>query len=267
MEQVAFRVGGLTIYWYGVLVVAGFVAGLWTASRRCVNDRLPGDVIVDMGPWLMLGAIVGARILHVISYWREDYAGKPVWEIFMVHHGGLVFFGGLVGSSLACIFYTRAKGLPLWKLADALAPSVALGHAFGRIGCLMNGCCYGVATSLPIAVRYPAPHLTEGQGVHPTQIYESLLNLALYGFLAWKYRRKSFDGQVFVFYLVAYAVIRFNVEFLRGDYLGPRLGGWATPGQVGSLLVLVLGVWLWIALKKGSAPDQDPKSQGASSNG
>src|SRR6185369_15968397 len=109
------------------------------------------------------------------------FAGRPFSEVFMVHHGGLVFYGGLIGASLACILYTRLKRLALWKIADILAPSIALGHAFGRIGCLMNGCCYGRPCSLPWAIYFPPshvvrdgkdvliPHESGGVGVHPNQ--------------------------------------------------------------------------------------------------
>ena len=111
---------------------------------------------MDLGPWIIVGAIIGARTLYVISYWRESFANEPWWEIFMVQHGGLVFYGGLIGSSLATILYAQLKGLPLWRMADIFAPSVALGHVFGRVGCLMNGCCYGRATDLPWAIHFPA---------------------------------------------------------------------------------------------------------------
>lgn len=245
MDQIAFRILGFNVYWYGVLVATGFLLGLWSASRRGQRDGIPGEVIADLGIWLMLGAIVGARLLHVISYWREEFADKPLWEIFMIRHGGLVFYGGLIGASLATIFYTRLKALPLWKLADALAPSIALGQVFGRLGCFLNGCCYGLPTHLPWAVYYPAGNPTHGTGVHPTQLYEALLDLGLYAGLAWFYRRKRFDGQVFALYLIAYALLRASVEFFRGDYEVRYLGGWATPAQLVSLGVGAVGVWFW----------------------
>ena len=109
----------------------------------------------------------------------------------MVQHGGLVYYGGLIGASLACIIYSAWKKLPLWRLADILAPSIALGYVFGRFGCLMNGCCYGRPTTMPWGIRFPAGHETYPNFVHPTQIYDSLLNLGLYLFLAWLYRRKN----------------------------------------------------------------------------
>jgi phosphatidylglycerol:prolipoprotein diacylglycerol transferase len=184
----------------------------------------------------------------VISYWHEFFEGKPLAEIFMVWKGGLVFYGGLVGATLAGIFYIRLKKLPLWKVADILAPSIALGYVFGRIGCLLNGCCYGRACNLPWAIRFPAdnPLNPPTFPVHPTEIYDSLLNLGLYAFLAWLYRRKKFDGQVFGVYLVCYAVLRSFVEMFRGDYPEYQhyLGGWATPAHLASILILAVGLVL-----------------------
>ncbi|MBU6402339.1 MAG: prolipoprotein diacylglyceryl transferase, partial [Verrucomicrobia bacterium] len=160
MHKIAFELGGLTIYWYGILVAAGFLVGLWTASRRSWRDGIPGEAIVDLSPWLIGGGIVGARILYVVSYWREYFVSKPIWEILMVRHGGLVFYGGFLGAALTGVAYARSRRLNLWKLADTLAPSIALGHAFGRIGCLMNGCCYGRPTHLPWAICFPPDHET-----------------------------------------------------------------------------------------------------------
>ena len=241
----------MKIHWYGVLVAVGFIAGLWTASRRSARENISPEIIMDLGPWLILGAIFGARTLYVVSYWREHFADKPLWEIFMVQRGGLVFYGGLIGSSLACILYARARKLPLWKLADILAPSVALGHAFGRLGCLMNGCCFGRVCDLPWAIQFPEGHETHplnsaATPVHPTQIYESLLNFSLYFALVWFHRRKRFDGQIFAAYLIGYALLRAFVETFRGDYPVHYLGGWATPAQLISAGILLTGfILMW----------------------
>ena len=127
-----------------------------------------------------MAGLLGARALYVISYWEEGFAGKPWYEVFMIHHGGLVFYGGLIGAVLTSVVYVKWKRLPPMKVGDALAPSIALGHVFGRIGCFLNGCCFGSACSLPWAVRFPAEHQTAGQPVHPSQLYEAGLNLLLY---------------------------------------------------------------------------------------
>ena len=248
MHKIAFHLGSFTIYWYGVLVALGLLAGLWTAGRRAPLSGIRSETVIDLGPWLILGTIVGARGLYVLSYWSEGFAGQPLWQIFNIRGGGLVFYGGLIGASLACILYVRFKKLPLWKIADVLAPSIALGHAFGRIGCLMNGCCFGRACDLPWAIHFPDDHATRGAGVHPTQIYEAVLNLGLYAALAWLYRRKKFDGQIFASYLVLYAVLRAFVEIFRGDYTASYLYGQATPGQVLSIPIFAAGVLLWWVL-------------------
>ncbi len=258
MHPIAFKIGSWPVHWYGVLVAFGFLAGLWTASRRARLYGLRPEQIGDAGPWLILGTIIGARALYVTTYWNEKFAGGPWWEIFMVQHGGLVFYGGLIGASLAVIFYCAARKIPLWKLADAFAPSIALGYVFGRLGCLMNGCCYGRACSLPWAVRYPIGHETYPDAgaatpVHSTQVYDSLLNLGLYLFLAWLYRWKKFDGQIFAAYLVCYAVIRALVEYFRGDYTQAHIhGGFMTPAQLISVGILVTGIALAVVLTRRS---------------
>lgn len=248
MHPIAFEWGGLTIHWYGVMVALGFLAGLWTASRRAPRTGIAAEQILDLGPWLIVGAILGARALYVISYWRESFAGQPLWEIFAIWRGGLVYYGGLIGASLACILYVRRKKLLLWRVADILAPSVALGYVFGRMGCLLNGCCYGRACALPWAIQFPPgnPLNPPAYPVHPTEVYESLLNLGFYAALAWLYRRKQFDGQVFAVYLVGYALLRSLVELFRGDYPEHQhyFGGWATPAHLVSILIFAAGMLL-----------------------
>lgn len=250
MHSVAIEIGGFAIYWYGILAALAFMAAFWTASRRAGLHGIPGQAIVDLAPWLIGGAIVGARIWYVVYFWRDEFSGKPLWEVFMLRRSGLVFYGGLVGASLATLVYSRVQALSLWKVADCLAPSIALGHGFGRIGCLMTGCCYGRPTDLPWAIHFPQDHWTNGVGVHPTQVYESALNFFLYFGLAWFYRRKSFDGQVFAVYLVFYAFLRAFVEAWRGDYPELYLGGTTTPAQIFSVLILGLGATLFWVLKR-----------------
>jgi len=254
VHRIAFEIGSFSVHWYGVLVAAGFLAGLWSASRRGLRDGIPPEQVADLGVWLIVGSLVGARTLYVVSYWQDSFAGKPWTEIFMVRHGGLVFYGGLIGASAATLIYVWRKRLSLWRMADALSPSIALGYVPGRIGCLMDGCCYGRPTDLPWAIHFPPEHETQGIGVHPTQIYDSFLNLVLYLGLAWLYRRKKFDGQVFAAYLAGYAVTRSFVEMFRGDYPVRYFGGWATPAQLVSLAVLAAGLILFWKLPRAAKP-------------
>jgi phosphatidylglycerol---prolipoprotein diacylglyceryl transferase len=252
------------VTWFGILVASGFMAGLWTASRRAMRVGINPETVIDAGMWLLLGTIVGARAWFVVSYWDESFAGQPLKEIFMVQHGGLVFYGGLIGASLACAVFAAVKKLPLWRLADVLAPSIALGSFFGRWGCLMNGCCYGRPTTMPWGIQFPPEARAAGNNtyptyVHPTEIYDSLLNLGLYALLAWLFRRKSFDGQVFAVYLICYAALRSFVEFFRGDYTPVHYWGGLTPGQIVSIGIALVGALLLWKLPRKAPPVQgDP---------
>lgn len=259
MHPVLIQLGPFTLHWYGLLVAVGFIVGLWTASRRGMEQGVRAESVMDLGPWLICGAIVGARFLYVISYWEESFAGKPFIEVFMVHHGGLVFYGGFVGAALTTMAYLNWKRLPMWKMADILAPSIALGYAFGRVGCFMNGCCYGKACDLPWAIRFPEGHETAGMPVHPTQFYESGMNLLLYVFLAWLYRNKKYEGQVFVVYLYAYSVLRSVIEVFRGDYQMNPGTFMVTPGQGFSLGILVVATFLHFFLKKAGVKSTSEK--------
>lgn len=253
MHPIAFHLGPLAVHWYGVLLAMGFLTGLWTAGRRAPLTGIAPEKISDAGLWLVVGAVLGARILFVATYWRESFSAQPLTEIFMVQRGGLVFYGGLLGGALACILFCRRQKLALWKVADVLAPSIALGYVFGRLGCLMNGCCFGRECPLPWAIHFPADHTTGGDPVHPTQIYDSLLNLGLYLALAWLYRRKKFDGQVFAAYFMCYAVTRSIVEVFRGDYSEAHRHAGLTPGQLVSLGIFTAGLVMFFVLRKRTA--------------
>jgi len=254
VHKIAFELGPLTVTWYGIFVASGFMAGLWTASRRALRLQIHPDAIMDLGPWLLLGAIVGARAFFVATYWPEEFAGRPIYEIFMVQRGGLVYYGGLIGASAACVIFARLKKLPLWRLADVLAPSIALGSFFGRWGCLMNGCCFGKTTTLPWGIQFPKGHETYPLCVHPTQIYDALLNLALYGFLAWLCRRRKFEGQVFGVYLVCYAALRSFIELFRGDYTSEHYWKGMTPAQMVSIGIFAAGLLLLWMRRRDTPP-------------
>lgn len=236
------------------MMALAFLAGLWTARLRARRENIPGDTIADLTLWLMAGAILGARAVYVTTYWRTEFADQPLSEIFMIQHGGLVYYGGLIGATLAGMIYLRWKKLPLWKTADVIAPSIALGSVFGRIGCLLNGCCYGRACALPWAIRFPPDEANTGvpTGVplHPTEIYDALLNLVLYVFLAWLFRRKKFDGQIFATYLILYAVFRGIVEYFRGDYPPDHIHFGLTSAQLVSVPIFIAGLALAAILSR-----------------
>ncbi len=260
MKPILFDIGGFQIHTFGLLVGLGFVAGLWLASRLARRAGLRPELVYDLAvPWIVIGALIGARTVYVISYWERDFAGRPWFETLEVWRGGLVFYGGLIGGSLAAIFRLKQLKLPLWRVGDCLAPGIALGHVFGRVGCLFNGCCYGHASNLPWAIRFPKGTLPFDGPVHPAQIYEALLDLALAGTLAWLHGRRRFDGQIFSLYLIAYAFVRTFAELFRGDYSvrSAPLAGILTPGQSTSIATLAAGLALYFVLRRGqSAPAQ-----------
>ena len=237
------------------MIALAFLAGLWTATLRARREKIPGEKIADVVLWLLVGSVIGARFTYVTTYWKDEFAGQPLSEIFMIQHGGLVYYGGFIGAVIAGVIYIRWKKLPLWKTTDVLAPSIALGNIFGRIGCLLNGCCYGRPTDLPWGIRFPADHPTGGVPVHPTEIYDALDNLILYLLLAWLFRRKKFDGQVFAAYLVCYAVTRSIVESFRGDYDAAHIHTMLrfTPGQLVSLGIFAAGIALFLLLPRRNA--------------
>lgn len=253
VDRIAFQLGPLAVTWYGLFVAGGFWVGAWSAARRAPLAGLKPDVIWDLLWVLIVGAIVGARALYVITYWRRDFQGQPLSEIFMVHHGGLVFHGGFIAATLAGFAWASWKRLPSWTLADILAPSIAFGHAIGRIGCLVNGCCYGRQCDLPWGIRYPGIHETRGVPVHPTQIYEAVLSALIGGVLARGFSRRRFDGQIFAIYLMAYGLARGAVEFFRGDYPDSALYfSRITPAHWISAGLVVLGIILYQSRRRFS---------------
>jgi phosphatidylglycerol:prolipoprotein diacylglycerol transferase len=242
------------------MIALAFLAGLWTATRRARRENISAERIADVTLWLMVGTIIGARFVYVTTYWKEEFANQPLSEIFMIQHGGLVYYGGFIGATLAGAIYLRWKQMPFWKTADVLAPSIALGSVFGRVGCLLNGCCYGRPTDVPWAITFTNPQAHELSGtplnvpLQPTEIYSALFNLALYLFLAWRFRRKKFDGQVFATYLMVYAIFRGIVECYRGDYSNLHYHLGLTPAQWIGVPMLLAGLALALFLSRRAEP-------------
>ena len=211
------RIGPLDIHTYGVFVALGFMSGLWVAARRAPREGFKPELITDLGVWLIATGMLGGKLFHILFFWDDFIAGWRAEGLRSLREG-FVFYGGFILATLTAVLYSRVKRLPLAKLVDVLAPSLALGHAFGRLGCFFNGCCYGKACALPWAVKFPAPHVMHGIPVHPTQLYEVFGNLAIFAGLSIFYPRKRFDGQIWWLYVLGYGVLRFLVEFFRGDY-------------------------------------------------
>jgi len=188
----------------------------------------------------MAGSIVGARFVYVTTYWREEFASQPLPEIFKIYHGGLVFYGGFIAGLITIIVYVRLNPkINFWQLADILAPAVSLGHVFGRVGCLLAGCCYGKPSSLPWAVKFSNTDSLAPKDVclHPTQIYEALGNLAIFLILDRFNKTEHKRGSTVLAYMALYGTMRFAMEFLRGDDRGPMFLG-LSQGQIISLILI-----------------------------
>jgi len=255
MNPVCFRIGSFPVHWYGVMMALGFFAGLanwtWLGRKRGWNFNFCSDLLF----WIMVSGIAGARVAYVISD-LDSFREEP-WTVFFVHQGGLIFYGGLIGGVLAVFVFARVRGVNSRALLDLVASSTPLGHAFGRIGCFLNGCCHGKVDSGPLAVTYPAESLAWWQQVHegllastaarslavtPVQLYEAALNLLTYLLLVHLYRGTRRHGLVCGVYFVVYACCRFVLEFLRGDARVTWLG--LSVAQILSFALVLAGAGL-----------------------
>jgi phosphatidylglycerol:prolipoprotein diacylglycerol transferase len=234
-------IGPLTLHTYGVLLAIAFITGLWVASRQAKAAGLDAARVTDMAVYVLIAGLVGAKVLLVIVEWNY-YARNPR-ELLSILQSGGVFYGGLIGAFPIAWWYARKHGLPPWRTADVLAPAVAIGQAIGRLGCFSAGCCYGRPAEVPWAVTFRDPYASRTVGtpldtaLHPTQIYEAIACLAIFFILLRMARRKRFDGQVTVAYVLLYAVARFVIEFYRGDAVRGTVFGWLSTSQFIALLL------------------------------
>ena len=246
MHQICFHIGSRPIYWYGVMVALGFLLATahwsWLARRR----GLPPGFGSNLAFFIMLSGILGARVAYVLA--NLSYFAQHPLHVFRVDEGGLIFYGGFFGALAAVIVMARVQKIPVWTLGDLAITGVPIGHAAGRIGCFLNGCCFGLPTDCPLGVRFPAgspPDLMHpGTTLHPVQLYETAGNLALYGLLLWFYLRGRRSGATVALYFILYPLLRFSMEFFRGD---ERLHGMGlTFAQLVSAILLVAGLIIMI---------------------
>jgi phosphatidylglycerol:prolipoprotein diacylglycerol transferase len=253
MYPVLIKIGPLTVHTYGFLIAIGFLVALWLAIKQAKKTGVSEDKIIDLAFYCLVAAIIGSRLFFIITNWSY-YAGRP-FDMLKIWEGGLVFYGGLIFAVPTALLIVRWANLPLWKTFDIFAPSVAIGHAIGRLGCFCAGCCYGKpAENLPWSVIFTDPDSLAIRGVplHPSQIYESAGELLNFFILIIIRRRQSFDGQIFFLYIMNYSIIRAVVEMFRGD----EVRGFIIPGvsiSTGiSLLMFVSSAFMLLKLKKES---------------
>ena len=243
------EIGPIFVYTYGLMVALGFLSAIITAVKFAKRKNISEEVILDLSLWILIFSIVGARILYVIlnfSYYKDN----PV-EIIQVYKGGLVFYGGFIGGIITCIWYTYTHKLSLWQIGDIFAPGIALGQGIGRIGCFLRGCCYGKPTSLPWGVTFPPDSLASylygnNHHIHPTQLYASVINLSISGFLTWFMvnNKAKFDGQIFILYVILYATGRMFTEIFRGDVERGMLGPLST-SQIFAVIFIIAGIIMY----------------------
>ncbi|GAC1474083.1 MAG: prolipoprotein diacylglyceryl transferase [Isosphaeraceae bacterium] len=267
MKQVLFRIPslGITVYGFGLMVVLAFYIGLILATWRARREKLDPLVMQDLAVWIVIGGLIGARLLYVVQYWGETIT--TIGEIFRVWEGGIVFYGSVFGGAVAFFLYRTFRAFPVLPTLDALAPSLALGLALGRIGCFLNGCCYGARCDIPwLAARFPRsspPWLAErARGLisadapttlplHPTQLYSALDGLILFALLSAFYPRRRRDGEVIGLLMLTYPVTRFLIERLRDDEAALRSG--FTVSQVISLGLFGSALLFWSSLTRSPA--------------
>ena len=220
MFPILIEFGFFKIFTYGLLVATGFLVAILLASSRAEKEGLDSQKVLDLCFYVMVSALLGARLLYVIVEYRY-FLDSPL-EIFKFWKGGLVFYGGLILGVLISLWYLKRNQMPMWKTADLLAPSIALGQSIGRWGCFFAGCCYGKKTDVAWGITFTDPRSLAPLEIslHPTQVYLSLNAVFIFIFLMWLSKRKVFDGQILWSYGILYSIGRFLIEYFRGDDRG-----------------------------------------------
>jgi phosphatidylglycerol:prolipoprotein diacylglycerol transferase len=254
------------IYAYGVMLGTSLIVGWFLAMKLAKQDGVPEQEAGTIYMWTAVWSIIGSRVLYVLTNLSEF---DSITEMLMVNRGGLVAYGGMIGGFLASWYGCRKRGIELLRWADVSAPSVVLGTAITRIGCFLFGCDFGARTNLPWAIRFPGPSAMAPQGspawqhhvrdfglssssawsfpVHPTQFYESLVGLGLFGLLMWIRKHRAFSGQVFLAWVLGYGIMRPLIEIVRDDDQRGNVGILSTSQFIG-IVSVVLGIALMILL-------------------
>ncbi len=252
MHPILIELGQFSVKTYGFFIAIGFLAGISLALKEAKRLNYDHQFILDIAFYMILGAIVGSRLFYVathLSYYRTN----PL-DVFKVWQGGLTFFGGFILAMLISIWMIKKRNLSIWKTCDIFAPSLAIGVMFGRIGCFFAGCCYGTHCELPWAVTFTNPHSLAQLNValHPTQLYSAagacITFLVLYGLR----KKKSFDGQLTLLWILLYSGFRSIVELFRGDVRGDLLFEKFPASQVLAWALIAFALVMLFVLKAKS---------------
>jgi phosphatidylglycerol:prolipoprotein diacylglycerol transferase len=234
------HIGPIPIHVFGLMLAVAFLAAGHVLGREFARKGYDEDLASSAVLWCAIGSLVGARLWLVVEDW-DSFVRDPIGLLFT--GSGFVFYGGLIGGTLAMTAFFRRHGIPWWRGADAVAPALVLGQAIGRVGCQLSGDGdWGTVTTVPWAMAYPHAVVgwpyPPGVTVHPTPVYETLAYLAIFALL-WRWRRTPQpDGTIFCWYLVLASGARFLVEFLR---VNPVVAGNLTSAQLTSIVLVAIG--------------------------
>jgi len=248
------ELGPITVYTYGVLLAAAYLLGLKLAMVRARSRGLDQTRVLDLGIYIIISALVGAKLLLLVTDFRAFFNNPR--ELLTLARSGGVFYGGLILAVGVSLWYIRRIGLTLWTTCDVFAPGIALGHVVGRFGCLFAGCCYGKPTGMPWGITFTDPFAAANVGtplnvpLHPTQIYEAGAELLILGLLlATESRGRRFAGRTFWLYMLLYAISRYVIEMFRGDERGTV--GIFSISQFISVMLAPLAIAMLIYLARG----------------
>ncbi|SDH66015.1 prolipoprotein diacylglyceryl transferase [Alteribacillus bidgolensis] len=252
MDRIAFELGPLTVYWYGIIIGLGAFLGFIIANREALKRGMPKDTFADLLIFALPISIICARLYYVIFRW-EYYSQNP-GQILAIWEGGLAIHGGLIGAVLTTVIFARKKGMSFWKLLDIAAPSIILGQAIGRWGNFMNQEAHGGPVSRDFLEGLQLPEFIinqmyiDGVYYHPTFLYESLWNIAGFVILMFLRRVNLRRGELFLSYIIWYSIGRFFIEGMRTDSL--MIGDMLRAAQVLSLLLIAGSIALWLYRRK-----------------
>jgi len=252
MYPILIEFGFFKIFTYGLLVATGFLVAILLASSRAEKEGLDSQKVLDLCFYVMVSALLVARLLYVIVEYRY-FLDSPL-EIFKFWKGGLVFYGGLILGVLISLWYLKRNQMPMWKTADLLAPSIALGQSIGRWGCFFAGCCYGKKTDVAWGITFTDPRSLAPLEIslHPTQVYLSLNAVFIFIFLMWLSKRKVFDGQILWSYGILYSIGRFAIEYFRGDDRGFPVEQVLSTSQFVGVFIFSFSAFMLLTLYRNS---------------
>ncbi len=251
MHPILFTVFGLEIKAYGFFIAIGFLVGINLAAYFAKKEGIDPEKVYDLSLYILISAILGARILEVLIN-HEYYFSHPK-EIIAIWNGGLTFYGGLIAALAVCLVYLRKQKNGFWQFADIMAPSLAIGYMFGRIGCFFAGCCYGkpvAAGSLCLTFTNPQSFAPKGVCLYPTQLYGALAALIIFIILLIMRRYHSFRGQLMLGFILLYAPARFFIEFFRNDSRGVYFGNTISTSQLIGIPFFIGALILYFYFRK-----------------